>query len=155
MLLDSLSQLDSAHAYTATAISTNVIDLLPNAAPTGGQSNLTRDIGAGEELHLSILITTTVTTNVTTVFTLESGSEVTLVTTPTVHWTGPSIAVATLVAGYWYAQGIIIPAGSYKRYLGIRMTPATSWGAGAASAWIHKGRWDTTVYAAGSVNSVS
>lgn len=154
MLLDSLGQLDNAHAYTATAVSTNVIDLLPNTAPTGGQSNLIRDIGAGEELHLSILITTSVTTNVTTVFSLESADNTSL-TTPTVHWTGPSIAVATLVAGYWYAQGIIIPPGPYKRYLGIRMTPATSWGAGASSAWIHKGRWDTTVYAAGSVNGVS
>jgi hypothetical protein len=119
MLLDSLGQLDSAHAYTATAISTNVIDLLPNTAPNGGQTNLIRDIGAGEELHLSILITTTVTTNVSTV------------------------------------QGVILPPGAYERYLGIRMTPSTNWGAGAVSAWIHKGRWDTRVYAAGSVNSVS
>jgi hypothetical protein len=63
MLLDTLGQLDNAHAYTATAISTNVIDLLPNSAPNGGQTNLIRDIGAGEELHLSILITTTVTTS--------------------------------------------------------------------------------------------
>jgi hypothetical protein len=155
MLLDSLGQLDSAHAYTATAISTNVIDLLPNTAPTGGQTNLIRDIGAGEELHLSILITTAVTTNVSTVFTLESAADTSLASAATIHWTGPTVLLASLVAGYWYAQGIIIPPGAYQRYLGIRMTPSTNWGAGAASAWIHKGRWDTRAYAAGSVNSVS
>lgn len=154
MLLDSLGQLDSAHAYTATAISTNVIDLLPNTAPTGGQTNLIRDIGAGEELHLSILITTTVTTNVSSVFTLESDDNTSL-SSATVHWTSPTILLASLVAGYWVAQGVIIPPGAYERYLGIRMTPSTNWGAGAVSAWIHKGRWDTRVYAAGSVNSVS
>lgn len=154
MLLDSLCQLDNAHAYTATAISTNVLDLLPNTAPIGGQTNLIRDIGAGEELYLSILITTTVTTNVTTVFSLESDDNTSL-SSATVHWTGPSIAVASLVAGYWYAQGLVIPRGAYERYLGIRMTPATSWGAGAASAWIHTSPWDSRVYAAGSVSGVS
>jgi hypothetical protein len=34
------------------------------------------------------------------------------------------------------------------------MTPSTNWGAGAASAWIHKGRFDTTVYGSGVTNSV-
>jgi hypothetical protein len=146
MMLDSLLQLDNAHAYTATAVSTNVWDTFPI-------QNTTRDLGAGEPLMLSILITTTVTTNVTTVFTLESSPNTSL-TSSTVHWTGPSIAVATLVAGYWYAKGIILPPGNYQRYIGIRMTPATSWGAGAASAWIHKGAYDTLTYAAGSVNGL-
>jgi hypothetical protein len=95
------------------AISTNVIDLLPNTAPTGGQTNLIRDIGAGEELHLSILITTTVTTNVSTVFTLESDDNTSL-SSATVHWTSPTILLASLVAGYWAAQGIIIPPGAYS-----------------------------------------
>lgn len=155
MLLDGLLQLDSAHAYTATAISTNVWDCLGPSTLAGG--NTTRDIGAGENLHLSILITTTVAASggaSTTVFTLESADNTSL-TTPTVHWTGSSIAKATLVAGYWYAQGIIIPAGAYKRYVGIRFTPTTNdWTAGAVSAWLHYGRFDTTVYNSGVTNSV-
>lgn len=148
MLLDSLGQLDNAHAYTATAVSTNVIDLTPLA--TG---NTTRDLGAGEPVMLSILITTTVLSNVSTVFTLESSANTSL-TSATIHWTGPTVLLASLVAGYWYAQGIIIPPANYARYVGIRMTPSTSWTAGAASAWIHKGRFDTTVYAGGFTNSL-
>ena len=151
MMLDSLLQLDNAHAYTATAVSTNVWDTSP--AGSASSPNATRDLGAGEPLMLSILITTTVTTNVTTVFSLESSANTSL-TSATVHWTGPSIAVALLVAGYWYCKGLILPPGDYKRYVGIRMTPATSWGAGAASAWIHKGSYDTTAYAAGSYNTL-
>lgn len=147
MLLDSLCQLDSAHAYTATAISTNVLDLGPVT------SNLTRDIGAGQPLYLSILITTTVTTNVSTVFTLESDDNTSL-SSATVHWTGNTVLLASLVAGYWYAKAVPLPAAAYERYVGIRMTPSTNWGAGAASAWIHTGRFDTTVYASGVTNSV-
>lgn len=147
MLLDSLLQLDNAHAYTATAISTNVWDTGPVT------SNTTRDLGAGEALHLSILITTTVTTNVSTVFTLESDDNTSL-SSATIHWTGNTVLLASLVAGYWYAQGIVIPPGVYERYIGIRMTPSTSWGAGAASAWIHKGRFDTTVYKSAFTSSV-
>lgn len=148
MMLDSLCQLDNAHAYTAAAISTNVLDLGP--LMTG---NATRDLGAGEPLYLSILITTTVTTNVSTVFTLESDDNTSL-SSSTVHWTGNTVLLASLVAGYWYAKGIIIPPGNYERYVGIRMTPSTSWGAGAASAWIHKGAFDTRVYASAFTNSV-
>jgi hypothetical protein len=55
----------------------------PRSRPTCGTlgpvtSNTTRDLGAGEPLHLSILITTTVTTNVSTVFTLESDDNTSL-----------------------------------------------------------------------------
>jgi hypothetical protein len=43
MMLDSLLQLDNAHAYTATAASTNVWDTFPI-------QNTTRDLGVGEPL---------------------------------------------------------------------------------------------------------
>ena len=152
MLLDTLCQLDVAHAYTATAISTNVMDLYPNA------NNLTRDLGGGgEPLYLSILITTTVAATggaSTAVFTLESDDNTSL-SAATTHWTGPSIAKATLVAGYWYAKAVPLPSGAYERYVGIRFTPTTNdWTSGAVSAWIHAGRFDTTVYASGVSNNV-
>jgi hypothetical protein len=151
MMLDSLLQLDNAHAYTATAVSTNVWDTSPNGSAVS--ANTTRDLGAGEPLMLSILVTTTVLTNVSTVFTLESSANTSL-TSSTVHWTGPTVLVASLVAGYWYAKGVIIPPGAYQRYVGLRMTPSTSWTAGAVSAWLHKGSFDTTAYAAGSYNGL-
>jgi Bbp16-like protein len=147
MLLDTQAQLDNAHAYTATAVSTNVYDTGPIA------DNAARDISAEGELRLTILITTTVTTNVSTVFTLESATDTGLTTGAVVHWTGPTVLVATLVGGYFYALGVPLPPGAYKRYVGIRMTPSTSWGAGAASAWLHHGLFTTTVYASRVTNS--
>src|SRR4051812_6963169 len=128
MMLDSLLQLDNAHAYTATAVSTNVWDTFPI-------QNTTRDLGAGEPLMLSILVTTTVLSNVSSVFSLESSANTSL-TSATVHWTSSAIPLASLTAGYWVARGLVLPTGAYQRYLGLRMTPSTSWTAGAISAWI-------------------
>jgi len=153
MLLDKLLQLDADHAYTATAVSTNVYDLGPVT------QNATRDLGAGEQLYLTILITTTVLASggaSTTVFTLETDDNTSL-SSAAVLLRGESIAKATLVAGYFYAKNQPIPAGTYERYLGIRFTPTTNdWTAGAVSAWIHAGRFSDNVgiYASGVSNNV-
>ena len=153
MLLDKLCQLDAAHAYTAAAVSTNVMDLGPVT------HNLTRDLGGGEPLYLTILVTTSVAAtggSSTTVFTLETDDNTSL-TTGTVLWTGPSIAKATLIAGYFYCKNQPIPSAQYERYLGIRFTPTTNdWTAGAVSAWVHAGRFSDNVglYASGVSNNV-
>lgn len=147
MLLDAYNQFSNAQALTATAVSANIIDLGPlGGSPT---ANLIRDIGAGEELHLSILVTTVLDSAgeaATLTVTLESDDNTGL-SSATTHWTSGSIAEATLAAGYWVAQGIIIPPGAYQRYLGLRYTVGTeNFTSGNVSAWLHKGRFDTTVY---------
>lgn len=152
MLLDTLCQLDAAHAYTATGISTNVMDLGPVT------SNTTRDLGGGgEPLYLTILVTTTVAATggaSSATFSLESDDNTSL-SSATVHWTGAAVAKATLVAGYFYAQAVPLPSGAYERYVGIRIAFTTNdWTSGAVSAWIHAGRFDTRVYASGITNSV-
>lgn len=153
MLLDSQCQFDNAHAYTAAALSTNIYDSGPLGS--GSVTATSRDLGTGEPLYLSILITTTVTTNVTSVWTLES-SAATGITGATTHWTSAAIPVASMVAGYWVCQSLIIPPGVYLRYLALRMTPATNWGAGASSAWLHKSPWSTTTaYKSGYTSSVT
>ncbi len=156
MLLDSLLQFSDPQALTATAISENVIDLGPLG---GATANLIRDIGAGEPLHLSILVTTTLDSSgeaATLTTTLESDSVVGLDDSATVHWTSGSIVEATLAAGYWIAQGIIIPPGAYERYLGLRYTVGTeNFTSGAVKAWLHKGRFDTRVYQSGFATGVN
>ena len=123
MLLDSKNQFSVAQAVTATAIS-DVIDLGPlSGLPS---ANLIRDIGAGEPLHLSILITTSVAASggaSTTVFSLESDSTANLATSATVHWSSASIAKATLVAGYWVAKGILIPPGAWHQITATSAEP--------------------------------
>lgn len=157
MLLDSLLQFCDPQAITVDAISENVIDLGPLGGVT--PANLIRDIGAGAPLHLSILVTTAFTTGdggVLTV-TLESDSTANLATSATVHWTSTAlIPAATLVAGFWIAQGIVIPSGPYERFLGLRFTTTTGdMTAGAVKAWLHHGRFDTRTYESGFSTGVS
>lgn len=156
MLLDSQLQFSAAQALTATAISTNVVDL----GPFGGlTANALRDIGAGEELHLSILVSTALDSSgeaATLTVTLESDSAAALNVAAVTHWTSGSIAEATLAAGYWIAKGIIIPPGSYKQYLGLRYTVGTeNFTSGNVKAWLHKGRFDSTHYESGFTNNVN
>jgi hypothetical protein len=156
MLLDSLLQFCDPQSLTGDAISENVIDLGPlgpvNVA-AGAAANTIRDIGAGEPLHLSILVTTTLDSAgeaATMVVTLESDSVVGLDSSATVHWTSASIAEATLVAGYWIAKGILIPPSNYERYLGLRFNMSTEdFTSGAVKAWLHKGRFDERTYESG------
>lgn len=156
MLLDSYLQLCDPQALTATAISENVVDLGPlgsNTPAAGASANSVRDIGAGEDLHLSILVSTTLDSSgeaATLTATLESDSAVGLDSAPVVHWTSGSIAEASLAAGYWVAKGIPIPPGAYKRYLGLRFTVGTeNFTSGAVKAWVHKGRFDDRTYQSG------
>ncbi len=147
MLLDRLLQLSDVQALTATAISHNVIDL----GPLGG-GNTIRDIGAGEELNLSVFTGTAFGsaggTAVLTI-TLESSAAEAL-SAATVHWTSSAFTVSALTANKHIIEGITIPPGAYKRYLGLRYTVTTeNFNAGTLKAWLHKGRFDTRTYKSG------
>lgn len=145
MIRDLLNQFSDQAAVTTTALLTNVIDLGPLAA-----GNAIRDIGAGEPEFLHILVEAAVTAAgaATVTFTLESDSEPTLATSPTVHWTSGAIGKATLVAGYEFK--VPLPPGAYERYLGVRATVATGpLTAGTFTAAIVKGLDTRRDYASG------
>lgn len=159
MIIDKLNVLCDDQAFTVTAISTNVIDLLPGTI-LGSTANVIRDIGAGAQLYLHVLVTTAVGTasgDTSTVFSLESDSTANLATSATVHWTSPTFATnVSLAAGTWIAKGLALPAGSYERYLGLRATISTqNWNAGAVQAWISENRMDDRAYRSGWVTGVN
>jgi hypothetical protein len=164
MLIDKLSTFSWETAITSDAIS-DVIDLLAasgslNAGSTGGPSaNTIRDIGAGRQLYLHCLVTTAFETGDagTLTFTLESDSTANLATSATVHMTAASaVAAATMVAGYWLAKGLAIPAGDYERYLGLRYTTNTGdFTAGKVSAWLSADRFDTRTYESGQTTGIN
>lgn len=134
MLMDKQNEFSAAQAVTASAISTNVIDL------TLGQSGLTTiDIANGEPIFLYIQVDTAVTQtgSGTVTFSLESDSTANLATSATVHWTSSAIAKATLVAGYEVAR-LAIPLGAYERYLGVRYTVSETLLTGAFTAALVK-----------------
>lgn len=164
MLIDKLATFDWETAITVDRIS-DVLDLLVasgalNAGATGGPSaNTIRDIGAGTPLYLHALVTTAFETGDAGTLTgsLESDSTANLATSATVHMTFcTAVAAATMVAGYWLAKGVAIPAGAYERYLGVRWTTNTGdFTGGKVSSWLSTNRYDDRTYESGWMTGVN
>jgi hypothetical protein len=128
VLLDSQSQFSDAQAITATAASTDIIDLR--------QAN--RQLGVGEPLWLYVLVKTTFTAGgaATLTVTLETDDNEGFAS-PTIVLTTTAIAVGTLVQGYEIFK-IGLPANIVERYLRLNYTVATGpFTAGAVSAYIN------------------
>lgn len=122
MFIDSLLEFSDAQAVTATAISTNVVDLGPVA------DNVTRDIGTGEDMYLVVVTNTTATdsgSDATLAVTLESDSTVDLATSPTTHFSTGALAFAAYATAGTVVAAVKLPAGSYEQYLGVRYTVAS------------------------------
>ncbi|SDV49195.1 Bbp16 family capsid cement protein [Chitinasiproducens palmae] len=134
MILDKTNEFSDSQVVTATAVSTNVIDLNPSNA------NPVQDIGAGEPVWFVAQVDASAAAAgaATVVITLESDSDPALATAPTVHYTSAAIPVAQLTAGAEPIK-VRLPAGAYKRYLGVRYTVGTGpLTAGAFSTFITK-----------------
>ena len=133
MILDKQTKFSDAQAVTATAISTNVLDLRNGATPA-----LVDEGMSGPETWLVAQATSAFTAAgaATVVITVESSTTADLATSPTVHFTSAPIPVASLIAGFT-AMRLQLPSGDYKRYLGLRFTVATGpFTAGAVTAFL-------------------
>ena len=164
MLIDTKELLSDAQALTATAISTNVYDTLPsggsiNAGDTGGPTaNTTTNFGAGRPLYLYILVTTAMVSagSATLTIALESDDNTSLSSATSHQTIVTAVTAATMVAGYWLAKGIVIPQGSYQRYVGLRYTTNTSdFETGNISAWLSDIPYSDEQYEAGSLTGVN
>jgi Bbp16-like protein len=117
MITDALAQLSAAQAVTASAVSTNTIDLLQ-----------ARDLGPGTELQVAFSVDTTATAAgaATVQFQIISSASANL-GSPTILVTTDAIPKATLVAGFRFALDIprtqITALG--QRYIGVQYTVAT------------------------------
>ena len=104
---------------TATAISTNVIDL---RAPGSTPAIVDEAVG---EWGLELLVKTVIAgaAGTSLAITLESDSTADLATSATVHASSGTILTAALTANkvLWRTR---LPFGDYKRYLGLRYTIA-------------------------------
>ncbi|SFY21773.1 Bbp16 family capsid cement protein [Azotobacter vinelandii] len=138
MYIDKQAEFADGQAVTATAISTNVVDLYPlgNAV----NANTVRDIGVGEDVYLIVQVDTAATAAgaATVTVTLESDSASGMANAPVVHYSSKAFALAELTAGATLLA-VKLPAGDYKRYVGVRFTVATGpLTAGAFSAFLAK-----------------
>ena len=108
-------------AITATAISTNVIDLGARGTPYDAAAALIGDIGKGVKIPILVQVTTTFATLTSLTVTLESDSVAGLSSSPVVAWSSGAIAAASLVQGYQFLIDVV-PNGITGRYLGLRYT---------------------------------
>jgi hypothetical protein len=159
MLIDTQNMFSDDQAITADAISSRVIDLLPQTIK-GSTANVIRDIGAGTPLYLYVLVTTAFDGAADTsslIVSLESDSTADLATSATVHLTLPEFEEAALVAGAFIAKGVPIPPGNYERYLGLRYNVGAeeNFIAGKVQAWLSNARHDTRTYETGARTGVN
>lgn len=121
MILDIQAEFSDAQAVTATAISTNVMDL--------GSTNTLKDMGNGRPVYLVIQTQTActdVSSDATVAFSLESDSTADLATSATVHYSSGAVAFGTYSPVGTVVLCVALPLGkSYERYLGVRYTVAS------------------------------
>lgn len=138
MYVDKQAEFSDSQVVTATAVSTNVYDLFPvgNAV----NSNVTRDIGVGEDVYLVVQVDAAATAAgaATVQITLESSTTADLATAPTVHFASANYPLASLTGGKTL-MAFKLPADAYKRYIGVRYTVGTGpLTAGSFSAFFAK-----------------
>lgn len=132
MILDSLLEFSDAQAVTATAISTNVADRGAQAV----LDNPTQDLGTGEDVYFVVNVGTAFTGLTTLQADFVSDTAAGLASAPVTHLTTGAIPVASLTGGIVFAAKL--PAGSYKRFLGVKYTVAGTGTAGTVDAFITK-----------------
>ena len=127
MIFDSTNKFSSSQAFTATAVSTNVIDL--------GVSN--SDLGLGEAVPLWVGVDTTFTGLTSVAVTLQTDDDEAFGTAVDVISTG-AIAVADLVNGYQFALQAA-PKNVLGQYIRLKYTVVGTGTAGTISAGITLG----------------
>ena len=151
MILDKFLEFSDAQAVTATAISTNVVDLAPLGNGVG--TNTVRDIGAGEDLYLIVRTLTAATdvgSDATLTVTFESSATENL-NSSTVHFSTGALAFAAFSPAGTELVRIALPGGNYQRYIGVRYTVANGpLTAGTFDAFIVKDAQSYRPYAVGS-----
>lgn len=143
MYLDKNLEFSDGQSITATAISTDVYDLLSTAAGGGSVGinggNVTVDLGqSAPDLYLVVIATTAAAggdSAKTLTITLESDSTANLATSATVHFSSGAIAGSAITAGARLVT-MRLPQGLYERYLGLRYTVSASFTAFTVDAFL-------------------
>lgn len=120
MITDKLLQLSAAQAVTASAVSTNTIDL-----------GLARDMAPGTQLYANFTVDQTATAAGAATVTFEAITSASAdLSSPTVIASGGPVPIADLTAGrrpisVALNPGALAAAPNGQRYLGVRYTVAT------------------------------
>jgi hypothetical protein len=117
MILSAQQLFSDDQAVTATAISTNVVDMGVAGTPYGAAAALNADKGKGNYVPILVQVTEAFNTLTSLVITIETGSTASLGTV----LSSQTIALAGLTVGKQLAVQVL-PQGATERYLGARYT---------------------------------
>lgn len=111
MLFDKQSMFSDQQAITASAASTNIIDLGAPETPKHAAAAITQDIGKGRPIPLWVQVTEDFDALTSLQITLQMDT-VEAFSSPTTVITTPAILLASLVAGYktridWVPEGVV------------------------------------------------
>ena len=140
MILSAQQLFSDDQAITATADSTNVIDLGVAGTPYGGKAALTQDIGKGAKIPILIQVTEAFNNLTSLTISIAKGSTTALGTSIV----SKVVPLADLVAGYQFPVEVL-PNECDERYLGIEYTvTGTAPSTGAITAGISAGNQTNT-----------
>lgn len=124
MIFDSTNLFSDAQAVTASAASTNVIDLGATDTPKHAANAITRDLGKGNTIALRIQVVTAFATLTSLKVGVQMDTVENFASAETVL-ESPAIVLASLVAGYVFPIQWV-PRGVNQRYMRLYYTVAGS-----------------------------
>lgn len=122
MIFDATNLFSDQQAITATAVSTNVIDLGATDTPKHAVNAITRDIGKGKPIALRVQVTEDFATLTSLTVTVQKDTVEGFGSPETVA-VSPAIPVADLVAGYVFPLPAVV-RGQDQRYMRLNYTVA-------------------------------
>lgn len=121
MIIDTQGLFSDGQAITATAASTNYIDLGATGTPYGASSALVRDVGKGCCIPLAISVPEAFNNLTSLQVSIETDDNTSFSSPTTVVLTG-AIPLASLVAGYQFKAIYELPEGTSERYVRLKYT---------------------------------
>ncbi len=121
MILDNTLVLSDGQAITASAASTNIIDIGAAGTSWGASSAVRRDIGIGTEIPIAVAVTQSFNTLTSLTIALQVDDDAAF-GSPTTVATGPAVLLAGLTAGALITFPAELPEGSNERYIRLYYT---------------------------------
>lgn len=140
MYVDTQLEFSDSQAVTATALSTNVVDLITTT--TGGATltslspNTSMDVGQGEVVYLVVVANAAFGGTGTITATLET-SAAAAITGATVVASSAAVTATSITAGYPLLV-TKLPNADYLRYIGVRYTCSGTPSGGTFDAFLTK-----------------
>lgn len=121
MIMDRTGLFSERQAITATAASTNLVDLGATGTPYGATSPIVRDVGKGNQVPLFCGVTETFNNLTSLAISIETDDNAAFASAVTV-WTSPAYTLAQLATGAKYLLPDYLPVGVNERYMRLKYT---------------------------------